>query len=363
MAKNHNFKRARTLRTSKGKLTETALRFRCALEGSEKQLGANVWTRAPQRKLERQARMNKWAILLGYALASSSLAVINKWAVVRFGYPNAVLQMQLAFSASVAYLVGRLDAAYVDPLERSKAVRFFPAVLLFYAALHANMKLLQNVNVDTFIVVRSCSPLLVYVVDCFRGRAALSAPPRSRGVQLARAGALVATSLSAVKYAGAESAELTMLGCAWSAIYLISVCASGVLVKGIVRRVSLSSWGLVLYNNALSVALLPFVVCSTLDRSEADFGLGQSAIGLLAALPAGALPILASCIVGTAISWFGLQARLLLSPTSFMVIGVVNKGLAVFMNIYFWDKHSSLTGTMWLCACIASALCYELLSA
>lgn len=307
--------------------------------------------------------MNKWAILLGYALASSSLAVVNKWAIVRFGYPNAVLQAQLAFSASVAYLLGRFDAAHVDPLVRSKAVRFFPAVLLFYATLHANIKLLEHVNVDTFIVVRSCSPLLVYAADFFRGSAAVSARPRSRGVLLAQAGALVATSLSAAKYAGAESAELTALGCAWSAIYLLTVCASGVLVQGIVRRVPLSSWGLVLYNNALSMALLPVAVCSTLDRSEADLGLGRSAAGMLADLPSGALPVLASCLVGTAISWFGLQARLLLSPTSFMVAGVVNKGLAVFVNVYVWDKHSSPAGMTWLFACIASALCYELLSA
>jgi GDP-mannose transporter len=305
--------------------------------------------------------MNKWVVLVGYALASSSLAVINKWAIVRFAYPNAVLQMQIVFSASVAYLLGQFDVAYVDPLVLSKAIRFFPAVLLFYAALHANMKLLQNVNVDTFIVVRSCSPLLVYAVDSLRGTAALSAVSRPRGVQLARIGALVATSLSAAKYAGAESAELTVLGFTWSVVYLLSVCAAGVLVKGIVRRVPLSSWGLVLYNNALSTALLPLVVCSTLDRSEASFGLGRSAAGLLADFPAGALPVLASCIVGTAISWFGLQARLLLSPTSFMVAGVVNKGLAVFFNIYYWDRHSSPAGTMWLCTCIASALCYELL--
>lgn len=300
------------------------------------------------------------AVVAGYALASSSLAVINKWALVRFDFPNALLIFQLGFASLSAWLVGMTGSAYVDPITWDKTRRFLPAVLFFYAACFTNVKLLQHVNVDTFIVVRSCSPLVVFAVDTVRGARArgreLHLPERPMLCVLA----LVATSFGAVQYAGAASADLTIMGCVWSAMYLACISASNVLVKEIVQRVPMSSWGLVLYNNALSLVMAPLSVISSAELAQPMLGLAHTCRSLLGDLPSAMLPVLASCLVGTCISWFGLQARQALSPTSFTVVGVVNKGLTVAANILVWDRHSSPHGTFWLLVCIMGALGYEL---
>lgn len=299
-------------------------------------------------------------VIIGYALASSSLAIINKVALVQFDRPNALLMLQLAFAALTAQCVRFTGTAYVDPLEWAKARAFLPAVLFFFAACFTNMKLLQHVNVDTFIVVRSCSPLVVFAAETIREASVRGQAPQPLGRRMLSLLTLVATCFSAAKYAGAGSADLTALGCAWSTAYLACISAANVFVKRIVQRVPLSSWGLVLYNNALSLAISPLIGLLVADLSHPAVGLAHEALGLRADLSRAAVPVLASCVVGTAISWFGLQARQALSPTSFTVLGVVNKGMTIAANLLVWDRHSSSRGTLWLGLCIGGALCYEL---
>lgn len=49
--------------------------------------------------------------------------------------------------------------------------RFAPASFTFLASLWANIKILQHANVETFIVCRSCTPVIISVCDwCFMDR-------------------------------------------------------------------------------------------------------------------------------------------------------------------------------------------------
>eukprot|EP00958_Prasinococcus_capsulatus_P030417 scaffold8103_cov403-Prasinococcus_capsulatus_cf.AAC.5 len=46
-----------------------------------------------------------------------------------------------------------------------QVLAFLPAVLLFYVSLFSNNKMLQYANVDTFIVFRSTTPILVLPLE------------------------------------------------------------------------------------------------------------------------------------------------------------------------------------------------------
>lgn len=291
-------------------------------------------------------------IIGGYALSSSGLALVNKLSLVGFDYPNTLLQLQFASAASVSWLLGRLGLARVDGLDARRARDFLPAVVLFYASCFANVQLLRHVNVDTFVVVRSCTPLAVLAVELARAHV-----PRSMAA--AELGALALMGVSAALYAGASSAELTRAGVCWALVYLGTMCANGVLVKGVVTRARLSPWGLVLYNNALAVALAPVASLASVDGTAPDLGLRETLGGALVSLRGSSGPALASCVGGLAISFFGLQARQLLSPTSFAVVGVANKAITVAANAAMWDRHASAVGTCWLAVCIGSAFAHQ----
>ena len=109
---------------------------------------------------------------LGYAVSSSALVIVNKWAMSNWAYASALTVLQFTVAWMVAAIAGALGICEVDKLEWHKVKAFAPACLLFYISIACNMKLLGHANVDTFIVLRSLVPLLT----TFAERAYLGTP-------------------------------------------------------------------------------------------------------------------------------------------------------------------------------------------
>ena len=109
---------------------------------------------------------------MGYAVSSSALVIVNKWAMSNWAYASALTVLQFTVAWMVAAIAGALGICEVDRLEWKKVKAFAPACLLFYLSIACNMKLLGHANVDTFIVLRSLVPLLT----TFAERAYLGTP-------------------------------------------------------------------------------------------------------------------------------------------------------------------------------------------
>ena len=125
--------------------------------------------------------------VLGYATCSSLMLIVNK--MVRsaltqaicnvFAYlpplgaqavhflpaPSFVLLMQVTASWSSVKFVGLLGFIDVDEIEWGKMKAFLGVSVAFLACLFANIKTLQYANVETFIVFRASTPLLIGVCD------------------------------------------------------------------------------------------------------------------------------------------------------------------------------------------------------
>ena len=71
------------------------------------------------------------------------------------------------------------------------------------------------------------------------------------------------------------------------------------------------------------------------------------------ALWAAHAPLVLSCVLGTGMSWFGLQARLLLSPTTYSVVGVLCKVFTIVINLLVWDRASKSSHAL---LCVALVL-------
>merc|ERR1719238_486384 len=69
--------------------------------------------------------------------------------------------------------------------------------------------------------------------------------------------------------------------------------------------------------------------------------------------------LVASCVIGVAISYLGWRARSLVTATCYTVLGVANKMLTVLANAMVWDQRASLTGIMFLCVCLVGAAGYK----
>merc|ERR1712190_533766 len=97
-----------------------------------------------------------------YAGCSSTLLVLNK--VAMYMVPNASLLLFIQFCFVVTFCKTlKLCKPEIDlePLKWEKVKPFAVAVFVFYICLLSNNKALKGVNVETVIVVRSCSPIAV----------------------------------------------------------------------------------------------------------------------------------------------------------------------------------------------------------
>lgn len=281
-----------------------------------------------------------------YCACSATMLISNKVAVVAFPFPNMLLCMQLAASAGVPWVLGKLGYLRVNSLERKKVRGFIKAVLVFFGTLFTSLMALRDLNVDTIIVVRSSLPLAVAMGDWLFMQRELPGLRTWFSLGMVLAGS--------VMYARAES-KLRVARWLWAACYWAFMVADQLVLKHVVSRgPELTTWGRVYYQNTLSL-----VPAALFVASQGEWGAyhGQSRVSLLN--PQVALPVLSSCVVGCGISFAGFLLREHVSALTFTVIGVACKLATVGLNLLMWSRHASPQGTLALVVCVAGASMYR----
>ncbi|KAJ6731387.1 SOLUTE CARRIER FAMILY 35 [Salix purpurea] len=288
------------------------------------------------------------SLVVGYALCSSLLAVINKFAITKFNYPGLLTALQYLTSASGVWVLGKLGFLYHDSFSYETAKKFLPAALVFYLAIFTNTNLLRHANVDTFIVFRSLTPLLVAIADTLFRKQPI--PSKLTFVSL------FVILGGAVGYVATDSA-FTLTAYSWALAYLVTITSEMVYIKHIVSNIGLNTWGLVFYNNLLSLMMAPLFWILTGEYSEV-FASWGSKVGNWFEFDA-FFAVALSCVFGFLISFFGFAARKAISATAFTVTGVVNKFLTVVINVFIWDKHASPVGLFCLIFTLAGGVLYQ----
>lgn len=276
------------------------------------------------------------------------LAIINKYAITKFSYPGLLTALQYLTSVAGVWSLGKLGFLYHDPFNFQTAKKFAPAALVFYLAIFTNTHLLKHANVDTFIVFRSLTPLLVAIADTtFRKQ-----PCPSKLTFLS----LVIILGGALGYVVTDSG-FTLTAYSWAVAYLVTITTEMVYIKHMVTNLGLNTWGFVLYNNLLSLIMAPVFGILTgehLSVFKAIESRGQSWFELDAFVA-----VSLSCVFGLLISFFGFAARKAVSATAFTVTGVVNKFLTVAINVMIWDKHANAVGLICLLFTLAGGILYQ----
>ncbi|XP_072967969.1 GDP-fucose transporter 1-like [Typha angustifolia] len=288
------------------------------------------------------------SLVVGYALCSSLLAIINKYAITKFSYPGLLTALQYLTSALGVWFLGKLGFLYHDPFTFETAKKFLPAAIVFYLAIFTNTNLLRHANVDTFIVFRSLTPLLVAIADTtFRKQ-----PCPSRLTFLS----LVIILGGAVGYVMTDSG-FNLTAYSWAVAYLVTITTEMVYIKHMVTNLGLNTWGFVLYNNLLSLMMAPvfwFLTGEHADVFAAIKSRSQHWFEFDAFLA-----VALSCVFGLFISFFGFAARKAISATAFTVTGVVNKFLTVAINVLIWDKHATPFGLLCLLFTLLGGILYQ----
>ncbi|KAL7539293.1 hypothetical protein ACHAXR_009160 [Thalassiosira sp. AJA248-18] len=277
----------------------------------------------------------------GYMLCSATLLISNKYAVYKVAAPSFILFSQLMGTAIVVKSFAAMGKIECDALEKEKVKKFLPVALIFLATIYSNMKSLQYANVETFMVFRFSTPLVVSIADyLFLGRKLPC--PQSWAC-------LFALLIGALGYATTDSA-FHVKGYTFCLIWYFIFCLDQIYLKHITNTVKMqSNWGRVFYSNLLASLPLIFTFINDADEIAALKGMSFSA----------AVAVFISVALGVGMSYFAWMARSLLSAASFTVVGNACKVLTIAINVSLWDKHASPFGIGCLIFCLGAAFFYK----
>jgi len=276
----------------------------------------------------------------GLTVCGSFLVVVNKWALSEFRPPHSLIHtdahstgylwtlvaIQFSSAAAAARFAGVLGFTQCESFSLRKATAFFPASSLFMITIVSGNAVLNNSNINTFLVLRClavvpCSllELIIYQEFC---------PPCGSWF------AMLITIGGAFGYS-ITTGGVQLNSMAWATIFLVTMPVDGVLIKHSISSSGLSSWGLVYYNNIL--AALPALAFALLFEITSWDNFYK--ICAAACTPSAVVAISVSCLLGIATSFFQLNTRFYISATAFMLLGVVNKFITVLVNAIFMENE------------------------
>ncbi len=285
-------------------------------------------------------------VALAFCLSGSALTVLNKQIMGFLPAPNAVLFAQNAVTLVLLAFGKSALKLQIEPLQRDKARRWFPLVLLFYAMLSSSMLALKFVTATTLIVQRNLGTVTIATADfIYLGTVQTES----------RMCAILGMCVGSVIYAWIDldvSSTVGFTGYAWLAANVAATTAYQIKVKSLVNELGMNSWTMAYYNNLLS---LPVCAMIGIFQREADT-LRQFTANDRVTISQHTM-LFVSCTLGFCLSVSAFQLNRLITPTSITILNNTNKFALVFFTAYFMDystlSYSTVTGAAVVMICAA----------
>mmetsp|Transcript_31708 Transcript_31708/g.70492 ORF Transcript_31708/g.70492 Transcript_31708/m.70492 type:complete len:340 (+) Transcript_31708:293-1312(+) len=284
----------------------------------------------------------KVPVFIGYyALASSTLLLLNKISVHLLPAPTFILFCQFFVSAAGVKLGQTAGWLEAEPLQWDKVKKFLPVAGTILVTIYSNMKVLQHSNVETFITFRSSTPLVLSILDYwFLGREL----PNAKSW-----GCLVVLFMASIGYVLVDS-SFNVMGYSWLAVWYGFFVFDQVYVKYVCDTTVMSNWSRVYYTNVLAAIPVAVLMPVLPETKQVYEGMTDVATIIIIAL---------SSIGGLAMSHSAYVLRDSVSATSFTVVGIVCKLLTVVLNCFIWDKHAGPLGLTFLTISILAGTFYK----
>jgi len=286
--------------------------------------------------------LRKAALFVAYFFASSTMLLVNKVVMTAVPAPALVTSIQYTATAlivAVLALCGVLDASLSLSFALVKSYVSVP--LLFSLAIFSNGKLLQYANIETFLVFRFSTPLIVGIADFFFLGKELPTPRSFFSFIFIIAGAVV--------YVMTDMG-FSLHSYAWAVGYTVVIAVEMIFVKHVFNTQDMTTWTRVYLNNLLSLVFQPLFIWSTSEYDSyaaLDWNVQNLAL------------VLASALIGLSLAYSGTALRAEVNATTFTLVGVVCKILTMTANVLMWDKHASPVGLGALTLCLAGSTLYQ----
>eukprot|EP00667_Euglena_gracilis_P013646 EG_transcript_14081 len=282
-----------------------------------------------------------------YAASSASLLLLNRLTLNYFPLPAFITILQLAFCAGLVAVLKVAGKVEVDDFQWDKVRPYLFYLAAFSLAVVADMKVLTASNIETLLMFRASTPLVVCGVEWWW----LGHHWPSWQSSVALTGTLVGTA-GYVFCEGAFAME-DWPAYTWCITYLAALSFEICYGRHLVLTVPMHLAGSVMYVNALGIPFL--LVFATAVTGEHTFL--QHMVNLLS-FPGFALLVLSGGLAA-GVSFSGWWCRSVLCATAFALAGVLNKVVALLLAAAIWGKPMSSLGLGCLALSLVSGLLYR----
>jgi GDP-mannose transporter len=265
--------------------------------------------------------------------------LLNKAALssFKFNAPNAILTFQCAVSVLLVVAFKSLGLIRVEPFNWKVVRVWFPANLIFVGMIVSSFLALKDLGVPMATVLKNMTNLFVILTEYFMNGTTYNA-----GVWAT----LVLMTLSAVAGAYTDLAFSTS-GYFWQFVNSAFTASNMLYLKVVMAKVKnytqsgekLDEFSMVFYNNLLSVPLLLalMVVMGEFSDLANQPDLTNPAFLFVASLTG---------IIGFSISFSVLWFLSCVTPTTFTLVGSLNKIPVSFIGLFLFETAISMPNVL-----------------
>jgi GDP-mannose transporter len=287
---------------------------------------------------------------LAYSVTSISMVLANKLVLssYNFDFPNVLLLLQCVMSLSCVYCARYLGLVEIDRIERTKLIQWFPVNVFFLLMLLSGFYSLKLLSVPMLLVFKNSNNVFVTCGDWL-----FFSQPISRGIVMSLVLLIAATLLSAK-----EDLEFSVNGYLWTFLNMFASTGYVLYLRYAMSRTKLSQIGMVVHNNFLSVPLVLLADFLTKDDIRRCFytmeGLHFFYDPTFFAL------FLFNGIVGSLLSLASFLCVQTTSPTTFSMVGALNKVPLALIGVYLFGAKLTTMGAVYVALSLCSGAMYGL---
>ena len=300
-----------------------------------------------QQDDEEQASPASRAVFVAYCIVSSTMLLFNKACMAVLPAPCTVTLLQVTVTTVLIGAAWCCSLVEIQTVDRAVLSQYVTYALIFALGVNFTMRSLAITNVETVLLFRSCSPVLVAFVDTLcLGREM----PSCRSFA-----SMLCIVLGATWFAASELQTET------SGLDVPGVCVNTV---NLLLTATLMTWGKHVTDSSAvnlttsvficnATSIVPIFALVVLEKEHLIIRehrwLSLYAVGVLGI----------SCVMGTALSYLGWQMRTIMSATSFTVVGVLNKVFTVILNLVLWPDDAVWSSTVGLMFSLVGGSFYQ----
>ncbi|KAH9262734.1 hypothetical protein BASA82_000240 [Batrachochytrium salamandrivorans] len=290
--------------------------------------------------------------LMTYSLISTSMVLSNKLVLSTydFQFPMVLLFHQTLMTVNCLHIAKQLEWITYEPLNRKQVLQWLPLDVFFVTMLFTGFLSMTYLSIPMVTIFKNTNNLFIALGDGLLFR---NFPTRGVSISLL-------LMVAAAVMAGLNDLEFSVVGYAWTLANCLSSSGYVLYAQFVLRHTTLSTFGKVYYNNVLAlplVLLLDFFVFGDFMRLltypdlhkffEWDFVFLWGWSGVLGILQ----------------SFCALKAQHLSSPTTYSMVGSLNKIPMTFLGIAVFHTAMTNKGLVYTALSILAGALYSYVKA